>query len=319
MIEPGSTNSSRKGKKRGKYNPPSDEDIRRAILDKARGKSISKAASSNNIKNSTLRGRMAKKAETRSLARRKPGPKKKVNDIIEAMHRNLCRYVDDNIIASHEKTYAHFENQFKDAKIPKGVLKKYIQQNFRITLHSHKILFKQLEVDENMQSHDACMHYLFEKGVNPNECVFIREMVFDIDSTHTYGDQKKRNARMNKAITEGREINQREKVVKPLDTTMVFLVAFTRSKVLHQFYKVYEDLEDDDVKKFLRKVIEKMDEDGLTGWNIIFDDAPIETRIMLTRIADADGYDIFFLPSCESPLNPADVFFNEVKMQYGVA
>ncbi|KAG2212776.1 hypothetical protein INT45_003770 [Circinella minor] len=124
---------------------------------------------------------------------------------------------------------------------------------------------------------------------------------------------------MNKAITEGREINQREKIVKPLDTTMVFLVAFTRSKVLHQIYKVCEDLEDDDVKKFLWKVIKKMGEDGLTGWNIIFDDAPIETRIMLTRIADADGYDIFFLPSCESPLNPADVFFNEVKMQYGVA
>ena len=96
---------------------------------------------------------------------------------------------------------------------------------------------------------------------------------------------------------------------------MVFFVAFTRSKVLHQIYKVCEDLEDDDVKKFLRKVIEKMGEDGLTGWNIIFDDAPIETRIMLTRIADADGYDIFFLPSCESPLNPADVFFNEVKVK----
>ncbi|KAG2215068.1 hypothetical protein INT45_002794 [Circinella minor] len=78
MIESGSTDASRKGKKRGKYNLPSDEDIRRAILDKARGESISKAASSNNIKNSTLHGRIAKKAETGSFARRRPGPKKKI-------------------------------------------------------------------------------------------------------------------------------------------------------------------------------------------------------------------------------------------------
>ena len=131
-----------------------------------------------------------------------------MHDITEAMHRNLCRYVDDNSIASHEQIYLHFQNEFKDANIPKDVLRKYVQQNFRITLRSHQILFKQPEVDENTQSHDACMHYLFEKGVNSKECVFIGEIVFDIDSTRTYGDQKKRNTRLNKAITEGREINQ---------------------------------------------------------------------------------------------------------------
>ncbi|KAG2215069.1 hypothetical protein INT45_002795 [Circinella minor] len=101
-------------------------------------------------------------------------------------------------------------------------------------------------------------------------------MTFDIESTCTYGDRKKQNDRLKKAMAEGRKINQRTKVVKPLDTTMVFLVAFSRSKVLHQFYKVCEDLEDDDVKKFLRKVTEKLDEDGLTDWSIILNDAPMQ-------------------------------------------
>ena len=152
-----------------RYNPPSEEDVRAALMSRVAGMSMAQAASSKMIKYSTFRDSMKRYATTGSLTKDQRGLKKTglaaVND---AMRLHLCSYVNDNFIASHENIYASFEAKFGKV-ISQSKIKAYVQKNFQVTMRDHKTLLTLPEEGRGaaLDKH-TCLHDLVDMSFNSN-------------------------------------------------------------------------------------------------------------------------------------------------------
>ncbi|KAG2216802.1 hypothetical protein INT45_013616 [Circinella minor] len=153
------------------------------------GMSLTQAANHYNINVTTLKDHADGFASNGFVTRKKRGPKKKIH-FTDSMYKHVCRFVDSNSAASHEEIYDNFQKNFKSANIGQDKLKAYVQKNFRVTLRRH---IKPFESDavENVSQHE-CMEDLFTNlGVNPSNCVFVGEAVYDVNPKRTYGDSSK--------------------------------------------------------------------------------------------------------------------------------
>ena len=301
-----------------RYNPPSEEDVRAALVSRVAGMSMAKAASSKTIKYSTFRDSVRRYAATGSLAKNQRGPKKKGSAAVsDAMRRHLCSYVDDNLTASHEEVYASFEARFGKV-ISQSRIKAYVQKNFQITMKGHKTLLTLPEAERGAALDKfACLHDLADMGFNSNRSVFVGEMTFDVNGARSYIDEAKQAKRIVKARAAGKSYKPRLRSESTsLEPSLVFLVAFHRKSLLCHVHKICQGAaNEDDIKSFLRQTMAKMEEEELRGeWQIVFDDVPDETKAIISEAVKARDHKAVFLPQCFSSLNPVDALMNDAKL-----
>lgn len=305
------------GKKRGSYNPPTLSMIKAAFKDLLAGKELKQTAKDHKINPNTLSSRWTHYGKTGCLEKKKAGARKKAAPAFTtAMYNWVCRYVDRNSIASHDEIYEQFSAKF-GKEITAADVKTYLQKNFRITLRRHKTFPTQSALEPPATNEKAYLHTLFDQGVNPKRCVFIGESAYDINPKRSYGDNDKRQHRAEKALEAGKTIAFRQKRELEVVTRLSFLAAVHHKGIIHQNYQLFEKTSDDVAIKFLKAVLMKMEEADFRNWDIIFDDAPVETKALLKPIVEGAGHRAFFLPCYTFSLNPVDMLFEHVELTCG--
>ena len=171
------------------------------------------------------------------------------------------------------------------------------------------------ETPEFFEHVDACLHTMYEDGVDPRQCVFVGEVAYDVNFRRTYVDLKQKEYRKAKSEAEGRVyIPRNKKELDELSPVLVCLIAASPKGILYNNIKSMKGPTDErTIRGFLQKLMSLMDvNDSIDNeWSIIFDHAQEETKKMISNLVSQRNYKAFFLPPCITTINPIDGLFSD--------
>ncbi|KAG2217664.1 hypothetical protein INT45_000794 [Circinella minor] len=144
------------------------------------------------LKYSTFRYQQKHYQKTFSLRTKKRGPPVKKLMLTDEMYQLLLRYIDNRSVATHSEIHTAFMQKFKHEDVSQERLKKYMHENFRITIERFKTFPEQPKEEDP---------YFLE----------ISETAYDMNLRRTFVDAKQKEIQKVKAEAKGKKYKPRNK------------------------------------------------------------------------------------------------------------